>query len=229
MMHPPDQTDGAPKSPLDRLTNELMSDAQAILDSFYASVVACGRDPPFKPTIAISSSPGVTQYDALRGAIVLIPYDQLDGERRAAMDRFASIGLLGLDGRGQYREIFNNLLVPHELGHWVQEVAQTPLDRWQAEYNANQFMVAFWRENPASPPAHATEKRLANFTVQPPNMPDPMPAGTQLCPRSFFNSHLSEIERDPMAYAAFQKMMVRQAMSEKPAPSFRQLIEQTWA
>ena len=54
------------------------------------------------------------------------------------MDRFAAIGTLGLSGREQYIqyiEVFNNLLVvAHELGHWLQEMAQRPLNRWQAEY-----------------------------------------------------------------------------------------------
>ncbi len=159
---------------------------------------------------------------------MLIPYEQLDGAYRAAMDRFASIGLLGLDGPGQYREIFNNLLVAHELGHWVQEIARKPLDRWQAEYNANQFMVAFWREHPAPGHAADSEKRLANFTVQPASMPEPMPAGSDMSPRFFFNSHLSEIERNPMVYAAIQKLMVREAMREQPAPNFRQLIDHAW-
>lgn len=66
-----------------------------------------------------------------------------------AMDRFAAIGTLGLSGREQYSEIFHNLLVAHELGHWLQEVARRPLSRWQAEYEANRIMVAFWREYPA--------------------------------------------------------------------------------
>lgn len=207
-------------------TAELALEAQAILEAFYAAVLASGRTPRFKPTVEIATSPDVTRYDPRRRAIILVPYDHIDSARRAAMDRYASIGLLGLDGRAQYKEIFNNLLVPHELGHWVQEIAQSPLDRWQAEYNANQFMVAFWREHPS--PAYPTEKRLANFAVRPPTMPDPMPVNAQMTPRAYFNAHLSDIERNPMIYAAFQKMMVRQAMAEVPAPSFCQLIQEAW-
>lgn len=94
--------------------------------------MACGRTPPFKATVEIARSPGIPRYDAHRRAIVLIPYEQLDSARRAAMDRFASIGLLRLDGGGQYSEILNDLLMSHELGHWVQEITRKPLDGWHA-------------------------------------------------------------------------------------------------
>ncbi len=67
------------------------------------------------------------------------------------------VGTLGLSGREQYAEVFNNLLVAHELGHWLQEVAQQPLIRWQAEYDANQIMVACCRDHPAAFPAAPTE------------------------------------------------------------------------
>lgn len=118
---------------------------------------------------------------------------------------FAAIGTLGLSGREQYIEVFNNLLVAHELGHWLQEIAQRPLNRWQAEYQANQIMVAFWREYPASSPSAETEMRLANFVAQSPNMPNPMPENTGMSAQDYFNTHLAEIESNSMAYAGFSK------------------------
>lgn len=144
------------------------------------------------------------------------------------MDRFAAIGTLGLSGQEQYIEVFNNLLVAHELGHWLREIAQRPLNRWQAEYQANQIMVAFWREYPAAPPSAETERRLANFVAQSPNMPNPMPANAGVGVEDYFNAHLAEIEGNPMAYAGFQKMMVRQAIAEQPAPSFCQMVTTIW-
>ena len=66
--------------------------------------------------------------------------------------RFAAIGTLGRSGREQYSEVFNKLL-SHELGHWLQEVARRPLNRWPAEYHADRIMVACRRECPAKIPA----------------------------------------------------------------------------
>jgi hypothetical protein len=201
---------------------------QIIVDTFYEAVVACDRTPPFKPSVSMDPTSDAIRYDSVNRVIVLVPYESLPPPRRAAMDRFAAIGTLGLSGREQYLEVFHNLLVPHELGHWLQEIAQRPLNRWLAEYQANQIMVAFWREYPAASPAPATELRLANFVAQPPHAPSPMPADAGLSVSDYFNSHLAEIEANPMAYAAFQKLMVRQAMVEEPAPSFGELVEQIW-
>lgn len=202
--------------------------AQPILDAFYDAVVACGRKPLFRPSISIATTPGATRYDPASRAIVLVPYEVLQSPRRAAMDRFAAIGTLGLSGREQYLEIFTDLLVPHELGHWLQEMSQRPLDRWQAEYQANQIMVAFWREHPAAPPAAATELRLANFIAQSPNTPNPVPDNLGMSIEDYFNAHLAEIEGNSIVYAGFQKMMVRQAISERPAPNFCQVVETAW-
>jgi hypothetical protein len=202
--------------------------AQPILDTFYDAVAACGREPPFKPSIIIATTPEATRYDPANRAIVLVPYEVLQPPRRAAMERFAAIGTLGLSGREQYIEVFNSLLVAHELGHWLQEIAQRPLNRWQAEYQANQIMVAFWREHPAAPPSAKTERRLANFVAQSPNVPNPMPANTSVVVEHYFNDHLAEIEANPMAYAGFQKLMVRQIIDEQPAPSFCQMVAAIW-
>lgn len=202
--------------------------AQPILDAFYNAVVACGRMPLFKPTICIATTPGAMRYDHSDRSVVLVPYELLPPARRASMDRFAAIGVLGLSGPEQYSEVFNSLLIPHELGHWLQEVARRPLNRWQAEYEANRIMVAFWREHPAPSPAAPTEKRLANFVAQSPNMPSPMPENASMSVEDYFNAHLAEIEGSPMAYAGFQKVMVREAIAEKPIPSFCQLVATAW-
>ena len=95
----------------------VITQAQPVLDALYNAVVACGYKPPFKPTISVANAPGATLYDAVRRAVVPVPYEVLPPARRDAMERFAKIGTLGLSGREQYSEVFNNLLVAHELGH----------------------------------------------------------------------------------------------------------------
>ena len=206
----------------------VITQAQPVLDAFYDAVVACGRKPPFKPTIRVANAPGVTLYDPASRAVVLVPYAMLTPARRAAMDRFAAIGTLGLSGREQYSEVFNNLLVAHELGHWLQEIARRPLSRWQAEYEANRIMVAFWREYPAQSKAASTEKRLANFVAQAPKTPSPIPDDDDMGVEEYFNTHLADIESNPLAYAGFQKLMVRGAIAEQPVPNFCELVAAAW-
>jgi hypothetical protein len=208
--------------------NGIVSLAQPVLDCFYDAVRACDREPPFKPSIQIATSPGPIRYDHAERAVVLVPYELLDPAAKVGMDRFAAIGTLGLSGRAQYEEIFHGLLVAHELGHWLQMVAQRPLTRWQAEYGANQMMVAFWREYPAPAPAASTEARLANFVVQPPHFPSLVPSALDITIEGYFDQAIAEIEVNPPRYAAFQKMMVRRAVAENPAPRFCDLIHSTW-
>jgi hypothetical protein len=202
--------------------------AQPVVDAFFAAVVACGRDPLFKPEIEVAAAPGATRYDHSRGAVVLVPYELLDPARRAAMDRYAAIGTLGLSGREQYIEVFNDLLVAHELGHWVQEISRRPLTRWRAEYEANRMMVALWRDHPAPPPAPSTERRLANFIAQAPGASGPMSESGGHDAESYFNTHVEQIERTPADYAWFQKLMVREAITQTPHPMFCETIHAAW-
>jgi len=60
--------------------------------------------------------------------VILVPYEMPPPPRRAAINRFAAIGTLGLSGREQYIEVFKKLLVAHELGRWLQAIAQPPLN-----------------------------------------------------------------------------------------------------
>lgn len=55
-----------------------------------------------------------------------------------------------------------------------------------------------------------------NFVAQSPNMPNPMPKNTGMSGQECFNTHLAEIQSNPIAHAGFQKMMVRQAMQTAP-------------
>lgn len=208
--------------------NDALAKAHEIRDLFYEAVCACGRKPPFKPGIKLATTPGPIRYDHEQQAVVLVPYELLTPAAQAGMDRYGAIGTLGLSGRAQYEEIFQNLLVPHELGHWVQMMAYLPLTRWQAEYGANQLMVAFWREY--SPPAATplAEARLANFIAQPATFPALLPAGLPLSIEDYFNEQIREIELSPALYAGFQKYMVRQALAEVPPPRFGDLVAAAW-
>lgn len=206
-------------------SNEAIVQAQPVADAFYAAVVACGRKPPFKPAVELATAPGATRYDPYKRAVVIVPFDAIDPGTRAAMERFAAISTLGLSGQQQYVEIFNNLLVAHELGHWIQEVARRPLTRWQAEYEANRMMVAFWRDHPAGT---STERRLANFVAQRAPVPDLVPNGIEASEADYFNANITSVEANPARYSLFQEKMVRLAMLESPIPSFCQTITTAW-
>ena len=64
--------------------------------------------------------------------------------------------------------------------------------------------------------------------AQAPNTPSPMPDNAGISAEEYFNTHLADIERNPMAYAGFQKLMVRQAIAERPTPTFCEVVADTW-
>ena len=206
--------------------NDITLRAQVVLDCFYEAVCACGRTPPFKPVIKVAPVPGPIRYDHAQQAVIIVPYELLPPAAQAGMDRYGTIGTLGLSRREQYEEIFQDLLIPHELGHWLQMMAYLSLTCWQAEYGANRIMVAFWREQAAAVPS--TEARLANFVVQPATFPELLPEGLSISVERYFNEAIEEIEKNSPLYAGFQKHMVRQAMIEEPRPCFCELVESTW-
>jgi hypothetical protein len=51
--------------------------AQPVLDAFCDAVVACGREPPFKPTILVAGTSEATRYDPASRAVILVPYEVL--------------------------------------------------------------------------------------------------------------------------------------------------------
>ena len=94
----------------------LTVEAQSILDTLYNAVVAWDREPPFKSSVIVATIPEARRYHAASRSIVLVLFEVLPPPRRAAMDRFATIGTLGLNGHGQFIEVSDKLLMANELG-----------------------------------------------------------------------------------------------------------------
>lgn len=76
--------------------------------------------------------------------------------------------------------------------------------------------------------AAGTERRLANFVAQAPLAPGVVPPPTGTTVEDHFNAHVAQIEENPAAYAAYQKLMVRRAIAEDPAPTFCQVVTAAW-
>ena len=197
--------------------------AQPVLDRYDAAVRRCGARPPFKPAIQVAASDGIIHYDAPTGRLVLYPWTVVGGEMKAvAVDRAAR---QGGDAREGYESIFNELLVAHELGHWLQgfqperRTAAGRYDNWFAEQNANRLMVAFWRENPGSGATGRT--RLESYVDRETPNPMPPPAGTSL--EQFFTDDTMRIVRGG-GYGWYQGEMTRRALAERPQPRFCALV-----
>lgn len=196
--------------------------AEPVLERYYAAVRQCGARPPFKPRIDVARKGGIIHYDQPTGAVVLYGWQVMAGEVSNVRERAQRAGITPQEA---YARIFNETLVAHELGHWLQgfqperRTVAGNYDGWYAEQNANRLMVAFLREHPL-PGATATERLAFLFGPDTPN-PVPPPAGTT--PEDFFNANTMTIVRGG-GYGWYQGLMIRRALAEHPAPRFCALV-----
>lgn len=92
----------------------------AIRDSFVAAVRECGVEPTVIPEVAIRTAPSLATYSSADRTLYLSRFEELPPPIQGTMTAWAADGVLGLDAQGQFAEIFNTLVVPHELGHALQ-------------------------------------------------------------------------------------------------------------
>lgn len=203
--------------------------AQPVIDQFHAAVARCGARPPFKPTIRVENGAGMIHYRPSAGQVVLYPWSTMTEKTKANFETYAQQPGGDGDARATYEQIFNELLVAHELGHWLQPFqpekrnARGIYDNWRYEYNANQLMVAFWRENPAR--ERPTEMRLARYLGYDDGKPNkaPPPIGESI--ENYFSSSTQAIVKAD-AYGWYQNVMGRRAVAERPKPSFCRLVSE---
>jgi hypothetical protein len=197
---------------------EAAQQARHTEDRFYSAVQACGVAAPRKPPIRAEMQRGIIQYDP-SGTVLVFPWEAMDQGTHDALAALAAQSRSGLSGKATYTSIFNELLVAHELGHWLQ-AGRLRSDRWESEYNANQIMIAFWREHPEG---RSTNERLREYLSFVPGDHNPMPPPQGQSDREYFNAHYAELQRSP-AYGWYQNSSGKLAMAERPKPRFCELV-----
>lgn len=198
--------------------NTAAAPAQSVVNRFYAEVLDCGVKPGPKPRLKVELARGVIHYDG-SGTIIIYPWETMDQGTHDALASLASSGPPGRTGQEAYQSIFNELLVAHELGHWLQR-GRLNGNRWKSEHNANQIMIAFWREHPRGTP---TARRLAEYLRFVPGDHNPMPSPSGQSEQTYFNENYAALLRSP-AYGWYQNSSGRAAARERPVPRFCALI-----
>jgi hypothetical protein len=127
-----------------------------------------------------------------------------------------------------YREMFNSFIAPHELGHYLQDVAGRwkRMSGWDAELEANRIGIAFWSLQPG--PEGRVDARVENITRFLDEVPSPVPAGDTA--QAFFNCNYAAFTRgeagplNAMNYSWFQALMFTTALRERRDHSFCRLV-----
>ena len=153
--------------------------AGAIRDRFVAAIHRCGANPSFVPPIKIDNDPTLVSYFFEDRSVHLSRWDQLPPPLKDFMAAWAAQGTMGLTPEQMFGEIFNDFLVAHELGHYLEHMSgriQT-LDPTDAETEANQIALAFWSTDKAD--RARLPMRYENFTTFPVPATRPGPARTR--------------------------------------------------
>ena len=202
---------------------------ESIRDRFVAAARDCGATLPFVPAVVVDPTKSIdVHYSYDDRTVHFTEWANLDADSRAAITAWAAKGTFGLSPEGMYREMFDSFIAPHELGHYLQDVAKRwkGMSGWAAELEANRIGIAFWSLQPG--PEGKVEARVENITRFLDDVPSPVPAGDTA--EAFFNRNYAAFSRgeegplNAMNYSWFQAQMFKRALRERGDHPFCKLV-----
>ena len=199
-------------------TDPTTARATVIRDRFVAAIRRCGTTPAFVPSIKIDTDPTLVSYLFADRSVHLSRWADLLPPLKEFIAAWAKRGTMGLDPEQMFREIFNDFLVAHELGHYLEHMSGRirRMDPTDAETDANRIALAFWsldRTDRAVLP-----RRYENFTRFLSELPNPVPAGQE--PRAYLAKNYSRISQDGAAYGWYQGRFLRDAWAKRDERDF---------
>ncbi|MCC2976659.1 hypothetical protein LK533_08215 [Sphingomonas sp. PL-96] len=202
---------------------------ESIRNRFVRAARDCGAALPFVPAVTVDSTKTIdVHYSNDDRTVHFTDWANLNEDSRAAITAWADKGTLGLSPEGMYREMFNSFIAPHELGHYLQDVAKRwkGMSGWDAELEANRIGIAFWSLQPGA--EGKVEARVENITRFLDDIPSPVLAGDTA--EAFFNRNYAAFSRgeagplNAMNYSWFQALMFKTALRERGDHTFCQLV-----
>ncbi len=192
--------------------------AAEVLERFMTALRDCGVEPAFEPKIVVRTHPGMIAYFPGEQSVHLSRWADLPAPITGTLAAWAAEGTLGLSAEQQFAEVFHSLLLPHELGHYLQHASGrlARLDRWASEVEANRIAIAFWQLDPAE--AQRLPARIDNFIGFLGNLPSPVPDGSE--PREYFNANYERLGDDGPAYGWYMGGLMRTAWQERSRTDF---------
>ena len=189
-----------------------------VVSRFMAAVRACGIDPGKSPALVVKSDPPFMYYNGQDKTVHISRWEEIPAPLQDFLRAWSKQSTLELDPPAMFSEIFNSLLVSHELGHHLQWLSgrNRTLDKWQLETEANQIAIAFWSMAPEGDAPIAT--RVTNFQRFLGNLPNPVPAGTDA--HAYFEANYEQQGSNPAAYGWYQGAFMRTAWANRQERDF---------
>lgn len=189
---------------------------ERIRDRFIVAIKRCGETPTFIPIVLVDNLESGISYD--QKAVHVSRWSKLDPSIQQAMQAWAAKGTLGLSAEGQWGEIFNDLLVAHELGHYLEGMSNRlqGLDHAQGEIDADEIALAFWSLDEAD--KKRLPSRIENYTAFLYALPNPVPAGQDA--GQYFESQYDNIQNSLPIYGWYQGQFMKTAWQAYGRRSF---------
>lgn len=198
--------------------DRVMLRGSAVRDRFVAAIRKCGVTPTYLPSIIADTPDDGIDYDDGEHAVHISRWSKLDPAVKGAMGAWAKAGTLGLSPEGMWGEIFNELLVAHELGHYLEYMSGKfdQLDNWQSEIEADRIALAFWSIDRADAERLPDrEKNYASFLLA---LPSPVPTGSDA--RIYFADHYRDLSKNLSDYGWYQGQFMSLAWGDQGKLSF---------
>jgi len=192
--------------------------ASAVRDHFVAAIERCGARPTYLPSIVANNPDNGIDYNDGDHAVHISRWSKLAPPVRQAMEGWAGQGTLALSAEGMWGEIFNEFLVAHELGHYLESMSGRidKMDNWQSEIDADRIALAFWSIDKAD--AAKLPARVQNYSRFLLSLPNPVPH--QQDARRYFQSDYETLGKDLSAYGWFQGQFMKIAWAQRGELSF---------
>lgn len=192
--------------------------ASAIRDTFVDAVRQCGVTPTFVPLIKIDTDPTLVSYLYADRSVHLSRWVDLPPPLKEFIAVWTAQGTMGLEPEQMFREIFNDFLVAHELGHYLAHMSgrSRTLDPTDGETEANQIALAYWSLNDAD--RARLPLRYENSSKFLLALPNPVPEGQD--PRKYLAQNYSKVSQDGLAYGWYQGRFLKDAWSKRGERDF---------
>lgn len=193
----------------------------SIVERFVTRANACGAKLPYTPGVVVDSHPTLISFYFEDKSVHASRWSEMPPEIQGMLSMWAAKGKLGLDAKGQFGEVFNSLLVPHELGHFASDFNGRSKGQsfWDGEVYANRVAIAFWRAEIGD---KALAARLDNYNRFLDELPNPVPAGKE--PRAWFEANYEALGNDAQAYGWYQGLFMREARALSKTDEFCTII-----
>ena len=195
----------------------LVQDANHIVQNFTKDINAIKPIFSTNPEAVLNTQPSLIFYSSEQNRINLPIWEQVMSEQK---EFFFELGGGQENGKEIFGLFFNGFFLPHELGHALQEAANSKENNlYQNEYFANIVAILYWRNENRNEELQHCYTYAKKMMAQ---LPNPVPDGED--PIEYFNNNYDQLGANPYKYGYYQFAQIVEIFEDKTLPNFEEYI-----